>query len=362
MSAKPTQSDLTTAAIQTLKELIAIPSFSKKEGLTAEVIQSTLEYYDIYAQEIGNNTFAFNEYFDDSKPTLLLNSHHDTVKPNHGWTVNPYEPVEQHNKLFGLGSNDAGASLVCLLYTFIHLHQRADLPFNLIFVASAEEEISGRNGIALVLPELPEIALGIVGEPTSLQMAVAEKGLMVIDAEVTGQSGHAARNEGVNAIYLALKDIEQLQSYRFSKSSPTLGAINLAVTQIQAGTQHNVVPDKCTYVLDVRTHEQYTNQQVFNELQQLTRAKLKARSFRLNPSGIPLDHPLVQAGISLGLTYYGSPTLSDQALMSGFPTLKIGPGASARSHTADEFIYLSEVEAGLNLYLRLLEAYTKSYK
>jgi acetylornithine deacetylase len=353
--------DLTSAAVQTLKRLIAIPSFSKKEGLTAEVVQTTLEDHDIFAQQIGNNIFAQNEHFSDSKPTILLNSHHDTVKPATGWIHDPFTPVEENGKLFGLGSNDAGAALVCLLYTFIELYDRDDLPFNLVFVASAEEEISGKNGIAHVLTKLPTINLGIVGEPTSLRMAIAEKGLMVIDAKVVGESGHAARNEGINAIYLAVEDIQKLNTYQFRKESPTLGTINLNVTQINAGTQHNVVPDQCTYVIDVRTHEKYSNEQIFKELQSITHASLEARSFRLNSSGIALDHPLVRAGIELGLPYYGSPTLSDQALMNGFPTLKIGPGESARSHTADEFVYLSELEAGLNLYLRLLEAYANVF-
>jgi acetylornithine deacetylase len=284
----------------------------------------------------------------------LLNSHHDTVKPAASWTNPPFTPLQNNGKLFGLGSNDAGGSLVSLLHTFLLVNKVKNRNYNLIFAVTAEEEISGSNGIVITLPELGKIDLAIVGEPTQMQMAVAEKGLMVIDASAKGVAGHAARNEGINAIYIALQDIEWLRNYQFPKKSETLGEINISVTQINAGTQHNVVPDTCTFVIDVRTHEQYTNQEVFDVLQQHTQAHLKARSFRLNASGISLDHPIVKRGQKLGMNYYGSPTLSDQALMHGFPTLKIGPGDSARSHTADEFIYIDEIKQGIHQYIALL--------
>jgi acetylornithine deacetylase len=257
-----------------------------------------------------------------------------------------------------LGSNDAGGPLVSLIATFLHFYDREDLPFNLILAATAEEEISGANGIAAVLPELPEIAVGIIGEPTQMQLAIAERGLMVIDAEVTGLAGHAARDEGVNAIYLALKDIEWIRQHRFEQVSRLLGPVKATVTQIKAGHQHNVVPDRCDFVIDVRTNEHYTNAEVLEYLQIHTQSILVPRSLRLNPSGIPEDHPLVQAGIALGMSTYGSPTLSDQALCP-FPTVKIGPGDSARSHTADEYIRVGEVEEGIERYIALLEGYVE---
>jgi acetylornithine deacetylase len=269
-----------------------------------------------------------------------------------GWQRNPYEPSIENGQLFGLGSNDAGASLVTLLGTFWHF-QNIKLPFNLIFAATAEEEISGKNGIASILSELGEIALAIVGEPTQMQLAIAEKGLMVLDGIAKGKAGHAARNEGINAIDIALQDVVTIQNFQFEKTSNFLGNIKATVTQIQAGTQHNVVPDTCQFVVDVRTNEQYSNKSVFELLQEAVQSELIPRSFRLNSSGISPQHPLVQRGIKLGLTCYGSPTLSDQALMP-FPSVKIGPGDSARSHTADEFIRLTEIEQGLNIYKQLL--------
>jgi acetylornithine deacetylase len=340
--------------IKLLQQLIATPSFSRSEDRTAALLKKFLTDQKVDIHQLRNNIWARNKYFNTNRPTVLLNSHHDTVKPAATYTRNPYEASISDGKLYGLGSNDAGGCLVALLATFLHFYERDDLSYNLIFAGSAEEEISGKNGIAALLPELGEIAVGMVGEPTLLQMAVAEKGLMVIDGTAKGVAGHAAREEGENAIYIALQDIEQLRNLKLEHNSNLLGATKISVTQIEAGSQHNVVPDTCTFVMDVRTNEFYPNEQLFHQLQQLTQSKLKARSFRLNSSSIPLDHPLVQRGKEMGLSYYGSPTLSDQALMS-FPTLKIGPGDSARSHTADEFIYVREIEAGITTYCALLE-------
>lgn len=341
-------------AISLLKQLIATQSFSKEEQQTADIIADHLEGKGCEVQRLMNNVWVRSHNFDPRKPTILLNSHHDTVKPASTYTRDPFSPDVEQDMLYGLGSNDAGGALVSLMQLFLLLDAERDRSYNLIFAASAEEEISGKNGIAALLPELGSIDLAIVGEPTGMQMAVAEKGLMVIDAEAQGVSGHAARNEGVNAIYLALEDIQKLKNFRFPRKSETLGDIRISVTQIHAGTQHNVVPDRCSFVIDVRTHEQYSNSEVFSLLQQQVQSKLTARSFRLNASGIPTDHPLVQKGLSMGLKAYGSPTLSDQALMSGFPSLKIGPGLSERSHTADEFIRLSEIREGIEIYVQLL--------
>jgi acetylornithine deacetylase len=346
--------ELAREATSLLRKLIAIRSFSRKEGETAELLATYLAGKGLEVNRLGHNVWVKSTGFDPVLPTVLLNSHHDTVKPAATYTRDPFVPEIEAGRLYGLGSNDAGGALVCLLHTFLALKEDSKRKYNLIFAASAEEEISGRNGIAALLPELGRIDLAIVGEPTGMQMAVAEKGLMVIDGEARGQSGHAARSEGLNAIYIALEDIRKFKDYRFPLQSETLGDIHISVTQIEAGTQHNVVPDICRFVVDVRTHERYSNQQVFEELQRMCRSELKARSFRLNASGIPMDHPLVRKGLAMGLQAYGSPTLSDQALMSGFPSLKIGPGLSERSHTADEFILLSELEMGMDIYLQLL--------
>ncbi|MCB0551773.1 MAG: M20 family metallo-hydrolase [Phaeodactylibacter sp.] len=348
----------TKEAIGLLHQLIAVPSFSREEEETAEVIESFFRERHIPTHRKGNNIWAYSQHRDEGKPYVLLNSHHDTVRPAQGWQRDPFTPAIEGEALYGLGSNDAGGPLVSLIATFLHFYKREGLPFNLVMAATAEEEISGPNGIASILEELPEIAVGIIGEPTQMQLAIAERGLMVIDAVARGKSGHAARDEGVNAIYLALQDIQWIKDYRFEKISPTLGPVKATVTQIEAGSQHNVVPDACRYVIDVRTQECYTNREVFDILQEHTLAELTARSFRLNPSGISSDHPLVQAGIALGMKTYGSPTLSDQALCA-FPTVKIGPGDSARSHTADEFIRLSEVETGIKMYIQLMSAFAR---
>ena len=339
--------------INLLQQLIAIPSFSKEENKTATCLESFFREYQIPTSRKDNNVWVKNKYWDKEKPTLLLNSHHDTVRPNAGWQRDPFQAIMENDRLYGLGSNDAGGPLVSLIATFLHFYEEENLPVNLILAMTAEEEISGANGVASVLPDLGDIWAGIVGEPTSLQMATAERGLIVIDAVAKGKSGHAARNEGVNALYIALEDVATLRRTKFTKVSPYLGAVKTTVTQIQAGTQHNVVPAECHFVIDVRTNEHYSNQQIFEVLQEQMQSDLKARSFRLNASGISEIHPLVKSGTSIGLELYGSPTLSDQALMD-FPTLKLGPGESARSHTADEYILLSEIRKGIQTYVNLV--------
>lgn len=346
---------LATKAISLLKELITTPSFSREEAATASIIANFFNDLQIPVQRSGNNVWAKSKHWQEGNPCILLNSHHDTVKPAAAWQRDPFQANLEGDKLYGLGSNDAGGPLVALIATFLYFYEKADLEFNLIMAATAEEEISGKNGIASILLALGKIDVGIVGEPTQMHMAIAEKGLMVIDAEALGKAGHAARNEGENAIYKALKDIESIQNFTFEKVSPLLGSVKMTVTQIEAGTQHNVVPDSCRFVIDIRTNEEYSNEEVFKILQQQVSSTLKARSFRLNSSKIDLDHPLVLAGKSMDLNHFGSPTLSDQALMP-FPTLKMGPGDSARSHTADEYILLSEIEKGIEIYCRLLEA------
>jgi acetylornithine deacetylase len=349
--------------IKLLQELIATQSFSKEEDKTADVIESFFKKQNIPTQRKGNNVWAKNAHYtvDEGNPenigkgppTILLNSHHDTVKPVKAWTHDPFLPKIEEGKLYGLGSNDAGGALVSLIAVFCKFYDKK-LPYNLVIAATAEEEISGANGIASILNDLGKIDVGIVGEPTLMQMAVAEKGLMVIDGYAHGRAGHAAREEGINAIYIALEDIDILKRFEFEKESAFLGKVKLSVTQIEAGTQHNVVPDVCKFVIDVRSNECYTNEEIYEILQKQVKSELKPRSFRLNSSKIDQKHPLILRGLQLGLTAYGSPTLSDQALMP-FDTLKIGPGDSARSHTADEFIYVKEIEEGIKMYEKLLE-------
>ncbi len=334
--------------IELLTRLIATPSYSK-EADTAFILENFFNQRAIPVSRKKNNLWCKNYHFDIKKPTLLLNSHHDTVKPTEGWTRHPFQAKIDEGRLYGLGSNDAGGALVALIATFLHFYKKDVLPYNLIFAATAEEEISGAHGIEYLLPDLGKVWAGIVGEPTQMRMAIAEKGLMVVDAE------------GENAIYKALQDIEWIQHQRFEKVSDLLGPVKMTVTQIHAGTQHNVVPDLCKFVIDIRTNECYHNREIFEVLQQSLHSDIKARSFRLNSSRIELEHPLVKAGLTMGLEYFGSPTLSDQALMH-FPTLKIGPGDSARSHTADEFIQLEEVEKGIKLYISLLEKLAEELK
>tara|TARA_R110000796_G_scaffold252584_1_gene388158 strand:+ start:23069 stop:24121 length:1053 start_codon:yes stop_codon:yes gene_type:complete len=341
-------------ALDLLKQLIAIPSLSKEEDKTADLIQSFFENKGISTQRKGNNIWLKNLHFDDSKPTILLNSHHDTVKPNVGYTKDPFSPEVEDGKLYGLGSNDAGASLVSLMACFLNFYNEPNLKYNLILAATAEEEISGKNGVESILEELGDIDFAIVGEPTLLDLAITEKGLMVLDCVATGKSGHAARNEGENAIYKAMKDLEWFRTYTFDEVSKTLGPVRMSVTMINAGQQHNVVPDECKFVVDVRSTDCYSNTQILEIIREHVKSKVEPRSTRLNPSSIPMDHPIVQAGIALGGRTYGSPTMSDQALMP-YPSLKLGVGDSARSHTADEFVFIHEIEEGIEFYIQLLK-------
>jgi len=344
---------LTADSIELLKKLIATPSFSREEDGTAALLCAFLSEKGVAFERKDNNVWAYNRHFDPEKRTVLLNSHHDTVKPNPGYTRDPFLPTVEDGKLYGLGSNDAGGCLVSLLAAFRYYHADENLPYNLCFLASAEEEVSGRNGVESVVGQLKNIAFAIVGEPTLLNIAVAEKGLMVLDCEAHGIPGHAAREEGENAIYKAMADIEWFRTFRFPRVSEHLGPVKMAVTLVQAGTQHNVVPASCTFVVDVRTTDAYTNQEVLDIIRQQVSCEVKARSTRLNPSTIPMDHPAVRAGLALGAKPYGSPTMSDQALIP-HPSLKVGPGDSARSHTADEFIYLKEIADGVRFYIGLL--------
>ncbi len=339
--------------IELLRQMIRIPSFSQEEGQVASLIRDFLSSKGISYQTKNNNTWVLNSGWTEGKPVILLNSHIDTVKPVKNWTKDPFGAELDGEKLTGLGSNDAGASLITLLAVFLHLDKMEDLPYNLIFAASAEEEVSGPAGMEDLVPELGPVDLAIVGEPTRMQMAIAEKGLMVLDCTAHGKAGHAARNEGENALYKAIDDIQLLRNFRFDKTSEVLGDVKLSVTQINAGYQHNVVPDQCTFVVDVRTNEHYSNQEAFSIIRELISSEVKPRSFKLNSSGIPDSHPIVRRGTELGLTAYGSPTTSDQAAMP-FLSIKIGPGDSARSHTADEYILVSEIEQGFGIYMNLL--------
>jgi acetylornithine deacetylase len=342
-------------AIQLLKSLIAIPSFSKEESATANCIQEFFDQHQVECFREKNNIWAKNKYFDASKPTILLNSHHDTVKPNKGYTLGPFDPIEKDGKLFGLGSNDAGGCLVSLMATYLYYYNKQGLSYNFVFVASAEEEISGTEGIELALKVIPKIDFGIVGEPTLMEMAIAERGLMVLDVVSVGKAGHAAREEGENALYKILPDLNWFKSYSFEKVSPLLGAVKMSVTVIETDNkQHNVVPSYCKMVVDVRVNELYTFEEVLDTIEKNISATKTPRSLRLRSTSIALDHVLVKAGMALGKGYYGSVTTSDKALMP-FPTLKMGPGDSARSHSADEFIFTHEIESGIITYIQLLE-------
>ena len=340
-------------AVELLMELIATPRASRNETEAADVMEQRMAQWGLNPQREANNLWAVSDNFDEAKQTILLNAHIDTVKPVKTWTRDPYEPEVIDDKLFGIGANDCGGGLVTLLQVFRILKGRK-LPFNLIYLASAEEEVSGKDGVERVLPLLPKIDVAIVGEPTGMQPAIAEKGLMVIDGYTKGVSGHAARNEGVNAIYKALDDLVWLRDYKFRKESPLLGFSKMTVTQVESGTQHNVIPDSLHFVIDVRTNEYYQNEFVFSFLQKhMQNSILKARSFRLHSSSIPTDHPLVKRCVKLGMKPFGSPTLSDQALMP-FPSFKLGPGESSRSHSANEFIRISEIERALDTYLKII--------
>lgn len=348
------QEKLVQDSTNLLRDLIRIPSFSKEENRTGDTIERFLQQRGIKTYRKLNNVWAYNKYYDVSKPTVLLNSHHDTVKANTGYTRNPFSPDIENGKLYGLGSNDAGGCLVSLIATFLYFYPQENLKYNFCLAATAEEEISGTNGLELVIPELGPLDFAIVGEPTLMQLAVAERGLMVLDCVAHGKAGHAAREEGDNAIYKALKDINWFITYRFPKESEEFGPIKMSVTVIHSGSQHNVVPATCEFVVDIRVTDAYRNEEVLDIIRQHVNCEVKPRSVRLKPSSIPKDHPVVQAGIALGRTTYGSPTTSDQALLD-IPSLKLGPGDSARSHMADEFIYVDEIGEGIGLYIDILK-------
>ncbi len=342
-------------SIALLKALISTPSISKEEDKTAGLIQEFLESHGIPTHRKGNNVWAFNRYFDPVKPTILLNAHHDTVKPNPQYTRDPFVPMVADGKLFGLGSNDAGGCLVSLIGAFRHFFASADLRYNLLLAATAEEEISGKNGVEALLPLLPKLDSAIVGEPTKMDLAVAEKGLMVLDGVAHGKAGHAAREEGENALYKALEDIAWFKNYRFPQESVWLGPVKMSVTAMETENKaHNVVPAICRYTVDVRVTDAYTHEEVLQTIRAHVSSEVTPRSMRMRATRIEETHPLVQAGLSLGRKPYGSPTSSDKALMP-FPALKCGPGDSARSHTADEFIFVDEIRTGLQGYIDLLQ-------
>lgn len=349
---------LTENSINLLRDLIRIPSFSKEEKQTGDAIERFLQQRGVKTFRKLNNVWAYNKFYDESKPTILLNSHHDTVKPNTGYTRNPFSPDVEDEKLYGLGSNDAGGCLVSLLATFLYFYPQENLSYNFCIAATAEEEISGFNGLELVIPDLGPLEFAIVGEPTLMQLAIAERGLLVLDCEAHGKAGHAARKEGDNAIYKALKDIEWFKNYRFPKESDLFGPISMTVTIIEAGSQHNVVPASCKFTVDIRVTDAYRNEELLETIKQHVECSVNPRSTRLKPSSIAVEHPIVQAGIALGRETYGSPTTSDQALLD-IPSLKMGPGDSARSHMADEFIYINEIKEGIALYVKLLEKIVK---
>lgn len=349
-----TAQQYTGEAVRLLSHLIATPSVSREERRAADIMEEELTRCGFTPHREANNVWAIGPCQREDRPTLLLNAHIDTVKPVASYTRNPYEPSLEDGTLYGLGSNDCGGGLVSLLQVFRELSASERCPYNLVYLASAEEEVSGKDGISRALPLLPHVDVAIVGEPTGMQPAVAEKGLMVVDITAHGKSGHAARNEGVNAIYEALDDLCWIRSHRFDRVSRFLGPTKMQATVVNAGTQHNVVPDECKIVVDVRTNELYTNEEVFDIISSHCKSECRARSFRLHSSRIDLNHPLVERCVALGLQPFGSPTLSDQALMP-FASLKLGPGQSARSHSADEYIKVSEIEHAIGLYLRLLE-------
>jgi len=349
---------LTAEAITLLKKLIATQSFSSEETGTALLIEQWFTANTIPFKRENNNIWAYNLHFDESKPNLLLNSHHDTVKPNQGYTLDPFKAIESEGKLFGLGSNDAGGCLVSLMAAFTYFYAHTALPYNLIMVASAEEESSGPNGLNSVLKSLPELDCAIVGEPTEMQLAIAEKGLLVLDVIVAGTAGHAAHPNQDNPIYNAMAVIEWFRSYSFEKISEVLGPVKMTVTQINAGKQHNVVPSECHLVVDIRVNDRYSNLEILETVRNNVNATVKPRSLHLNASFIDKNHPLVQSGVALGRTTYGSPTLSDQSVLS-CQSLKLGPGLSLRSHTANEFIYIDEIKEGISLYIQILSGFLK---
>ena len=349
-----TEEQLTTNAIRLLKNLIETPSFSSEEDETASHIEYWFKQQNLAFNRANNNVWAINKYFNEAKPTLLLNSHHDTVKPNNGYTKDPFKAIVEDGKLFGLGSNDAGGCLVSLMATFAYFYNQKNLKYNLVLVASAEEENSGKNGLNSMLSIIPNIDVAIVGEPTLMNLAVAEKGLVVFDAVIKGTPSHAAHPNGDNPIYNTINVLKWFKDFKFKKSSQALGDVKMTVTQINAGKQHNAIPADVKLVIDVRVNDAYTNKEITELLVNNAPCdSIMPRSLRLNSSSIPIDHELVAAGVQLGRTTYGSPTLSDQAVLS-CPSLKLGPGDSTRSHSADEFIYISEIEEGIQIYIHLL--------
>lgn len=347
------QEEYVSDAVELLKKLIATPSVSRNEKDAADIMEQTIRSYGFEPQREANNIWIIDPHYDESRPTLLLNAHIDTVKPVASWTRDPFSPDVEDGVLYGLGSNDCGGGLCSLLQIFRMLTEKPQ-QYNLIYLASAEEEVSGKDGITRALPLLPHIDLAIVGEPTGMNPAVAEKGLMVLDVIAHGKSGHAARNEGVNAIYEALDDMRWIRDYKFEKVSEFLGPTKMTLTVVNAGTQHNVIPDKCTMLVDIRTNEFYDNEEVFEFIRQHLKSEVKAHSFRLKSSRIDPEHPLIKKCVAMGMKPFGSPTLSDQALMH-FPSFKLGPGESSRSHSADEFIRISEIRDAIAKYETLLD-------
>ncbi len=347
---------LTNKAIGLLQRLIETPSFSSQEDKTAQLIENWFKQYAIPFKRENNNIWAYNKHFHESKPTILLNSHHDTVKPNGNYTNDPFKAFVQDGKLFGLGSNDAGGCLVSLMATFTHFYHQEDLKYNFVIVASAEEENSGPLGLKSVLKYFENIEFAIVGEPTLMQLAVAEKGLLVLDVSVNGTSSHAAHPNDDNSIYNALDIIEWFKNYQFKKESDTLGEVKMTITQVNAGNQHNVIPSHCDLVVDIRVNDKYKNEEVLEIVKKAMpkNVNVKPRSLDLGSSSIPVEHPIVKSGVDLGRTTYGSPTLSDQSVLS-CPSLKLGPGDSIRSHSANEFIYINEIKEGIVLYIKILE-------
>ena len=348
-----TQEQFTNDAVELLKKLIATPSVSRNEKDAADIMEATIRSYGFTPQRDANNVWIIDPHYDEGKPTLLLNAHIDTVKPVDSWKRDPFHPGIENEILYGLGSNDCGGGLCSLLQMFRLLTSKPQ-SYNLIYLASAEEEVSGKDGISRALPLLPHIDVAIVGEPTGMQPAVAEKGLMVLDVIAHGKSGHAARNEGVNAIYEALDDMRWIRDYKFEKVSEFLGPTKMTLTVVNAGTQHNVIPDTCTMLVDIRTNEFYDNEEVYHFICQHLKSECKAHSFRLKSSRIDPEHPLIKKCVAMGMKPFGSPTLSDQALMS-FPSFKLGPGESSRSHSADEFIKMSEIRDAIAQYTELLD-------
>lgn len=340
-------------AVDLLKELIRTPSISGQEERTANLLREFIDSKGHGVDMVGHNVFARNECFDEQKPTILLCSHHDTVAPSTHYTMDPFSPIVKDGKLFGLGSNDAGGALVTLLSVFRHLDSLPDLPFNVVFAATAEEEISGKNGMELLFPHLPPLDFAVIGEPTSMNAAIAEKGLVVLDCHARGIAGHAARNSGVNAIHVAMQDIAWLNSFHFPKVSPYLGDVRATTTMIQGGSKHNVVPDSCHFVVDVRTTDAYSNEEIVALIRAHVQSEVTPRSLRLNPTALAIEHPFIAAAVQHGADVFGSPTLSDRALIPSVPSVKMSPGASERSHTADEYIYLDEIAQGITSFVKI---------